>query len=169
MTAPLKHMLLLGLCAAQPIFALANTNAAAACTECEPWAVAAWQCPQHGGHGKIDPEELRKKQEAFIIKEAGLTPSEAAFFFPSFRELKHKQRAIRKAIRSSYQRIRKERLAEKDCDKLLQEIKRLEKANTEVEITYYDNWRKKLSASKIIKILDADRRFSKQVFDRHVQ
>lgn len=128
------------------------------------------QPPRRNNHGnRIDPEELRKKQEAYITKEAGLTSGEAAFFFPLFRELKQKQRAIRKSIRSNYLRVWKEKLSEKECDKTLLKIEQLEKQDTGMEIAYYAKWRKKLSSSKIIRILEADRRFSKQVFNRHVQ
>jgi len=122
-----------------------------------------------GRRGRIDPKELRRRQEAFIIKEAGLTPAEAAYFFPSFRELKQKQRAIRRAIRQSFRRVKRERLSEKECDKLLKEIESLARKDTHLELTYHARWRKKLSASKIILILAADRRFSKQVFDGHVK
>lgn len=120
-------------------------------------------------HGRIDPKDLRRRQEAFIVKEAGLTSDEAAFFFPLFRELKQKQRTIRRAIRQKLKSVQEGRPTEKDCDGILKEIEALERRNTELELSYYAKWRKKIASSKILRILAADRRFSKQVFDGHVK
>ncbi len=113
--------------------------------------------------------ELRKKQEAFITQNASLTQAEADFFFPLFHELKQKQREIRHRIHRISKDMEQGTHTEKQCDKYLEEIGKLHKQSTELEISYHKKWRKKLSASKIIKILSADRRFSKQVFDRKIK
>lgn len=163
-------VLMLGACTSLPAVPFVS-DGSRACGVAPSPAQAEWRQTPHRNcrGGRIDPEELRKQQEAYITREAGLTPGEAAFFFPSFRELKQKQRAIRKAIRAYGKRTREGKLSEKECDKALQKIQQLEKQNTDIEVKYYANWRKILPASKIIKILDADRRFSKQVFNRRIR
>ena len=40
----------------------------------------------------ISKEAFRKKQKDFIIREAGLTPKEANFFFPLYFELQDKKK-----------------------------------------------------------------------------
>lgn len=118
---------------------------------------------------RMNWQELRKKQEAFITQNASLTEAEADFFFPLFHELKQKQREIRRRIHRISKEMEQGTHTEKQCDKYLEEIGKLHKQSTELEISYHKKWRKKLSASKIIKILSADRRFSKQVFDRKIK
>ena len=118
---------------------------------------------------RMDWQELRRKQEAFITQHAGLTQAEANFFFPLFHELKQKQREIRRSMHRIYRGMESGTLTEKQCDEYLLQIGKLQKQSTELEITYYKKWKKKLSASKIIKVLSADRRFSKQVFEGKVK
>ena len=43
---------------------------------------------------KFSPEKFQAEMEQFIAKEAGLTADESAEFFPLFREMQQKQRAV---------------------------------------------------------------------------
>ena len=43
---------------------------------------------------KFSPEKYQADMEQYIAKEAGLTPQEASAFFPLFREMQQKQRAL---------------------------------------------------------------------------
>lgn len=126
------------------------------------------QKPRKPGQ-RMDWQELRRKQEAFITQDAGLTQAEANFFFPLFHELKQKQREIRRSMHRIYKGMESGTLTEKQCDDYLLQIGKLQKQSTELEIAYYKKWKKKLSASKIIKVLSADRRFSKQVFEGKIK
>lgn len=118
---------------------------------------------------RISPEELRKRQEAFISSQAKLTQAEAAYFFPLFRELRKKQRSVRHTIRKNLRRVQEERLSEKECDRLLQQNAKLERQHVDLELSYYNLWRKKLTATKIMNILAADRQFSRKVFEHKVR
>ncbi len=118
---------------------------------------------------RMDWQELKRKQEAFITQHAGLSQTEASFFFPLFHELKQKQRAIRRSMHKISKEMEQGTHTEKQCDEYLEQIGKLRRQSTDLEITYYKKWRKKLCASKIIKILSADRKFSKQVFDGKVK
>lgn len=118
---------------------------------------------------RMDWQELRRKQEAFITQSAGLTQAEAAFFFPLFHELKQKQREIRRSMHRISKEMEQGTHTEKQCDEYLEQIGKLRRQSTDLEISYYKKWRKKLSASKIIKILAADRKFSMQVFEGKIK
>lgn len=117
---------------------------------------------------KIDPEEFHKKLEAFITSEARLTEAEARAFFPMFYELKKQQRVYHTKIAQASRRVRKENLSEKECEKILTSIRKWKKQAMELELSYYDKWRKVLPASKIVKVLEADRFFGRKMFNNMV-
>ena len=48
---------------------------------------------------KFSPEKFQAEMEQFITNEAGLTAEEAAKFFPLYREMLQKQRAIFEKVR----------------------------------------------------------------------
>ena len=50
--------------------------------------------PQNTTPQKFSPEKFQAEMEQFITKEAGLTADEAAKFFPIYREMQQKQRAV---------------------------------------------------------------------------
>lgn len=126
------------------------------------------QTPRKPRH-RMDWKELRRKQEAFITQNAELTQAEANFFFPLFHELKQKQRELRHSMRRISKEMEQGTHTEKQCDEYLEQVGKMRRQSTDLEIAYYKKWRKKLSASKIIKILAADRKFSKQVFDGKIK
>ena len=104
---------------------------------------------------RIDPEEFHKKLEAFITREARLTEAEVRAFFPMFYELRKQQRVYHTKIAQASRRVRRENLSGK-------------KQAMELELSYYDKWRKVLPASKIVKVLEADRFFGRKMFNNMV-
>ncbi len=117
---------------------------------------------------RIDPEEFHKKLEAFITREARLTEAEARAFFPMFYELRKQQRVYHTKIAQASRRVRRENLSEKECEKTLTSIRKWKKQAMELELSYYDKWRKVLPASKIVKVLEADRFFGRKMFNNMV-
>lgn len=117
---------------------------------------------------KFDPEEFHKKLEAFITCEARLTEAEARAFFPMFYELKKQQRVYHTKIAQASRRVRKENLSEKECEKILMSVRKWKKQVMELELSYYEKWGKVLPASKIIKVLEADRFFGRKMFNNMV-
>ena len=109
---------------------------------------------------KFSPEKFEADMEAFITTEAALTTQEAAHFFPLFREMHQKQRAV-------YDRMRqagKEKPANdksaseviKECDKLAIEAKQIEQQ-------YHNKMLKELSPVKVYQAIKAENRFHRQM------
>lgn len=115
---------------------------------------------------KVNREEFKKKLQAFITEKANLTAEEAGVIFPSFFELRGKQHDLHKKRERSISKIRKEKLSEADCERILRFALQLEKQSAEMEIRYVRQWKSKLPASVILRVLEADRQFSRQTFMR---
>lgn len=111
----------------------------------------------------FSPKEFMKKQEAFIIKEAGLSPAEAGFLFPLFNELKQKQRETNDKIRNLSKQGRNKNLQEHQYRSILKQIDQLEQTKVNLEQTYHEKWRKQLSNKKILSVIDADHRFDRRM------
>ncbi|MEG1579808.1 MAG: hypothetical protein RR386_00920 [Bacteroidaceae bacterium] len=118
----------------------------------------------------FSPEEFMKRQEAFIIKEAGLTPTEAQFLFPLFHQSKQKQREISRQIQSLVKKGKEKDLTENEYLSILRTIDKLQMNKLKIEQSYHEKYRKMLSNKKILAIVSAnarfDRRMLKQMF-RH--
>ena len=54
---------------------------------------------QNGQQQRFSPEKYQADLEQYITKEACLTPKEASAFFPLFREMQKKQRALYNKMR----------------------------------------------------------------------
>ena len=110
--------------------------------------------------GKFDPEKYQRDLEAFITKEARLTPQEAQAFFPVFRELQAKQRAI-------YMKQRKPDKPAVFDNKLAMEAIRYHDMQ-EIEIKklqqqYHNRFLKILPATKVLICIHAEERFNRNM------
>ena len=111
---------------------------------------------QGQGQGQVqrfDPAKFDAEQQQFITKAANLTEQEAARFFPLFREMQKKQRAI-------YERQRKlgfnKPADEKGC---AQSIREHDQIDLELKQTYHNKFLRVIPASKLYDVLQAEDRF----------
>lgn len=119
---------------------------------------------QRGGGG-FNPTEFRQKVRDFITHEARLTTQEANIVFPIFFEIKDQQRDLHHKIDKACKRISTEHLSERDCEKILSEIKRLQRQMADLDATLIDRLRARgLAASKILAIKAADEKFRRTTF-----
>ena len=72
---------------------------------------------QNGQQQRFSPEKYQADLEQYITKEACLTPQEAAAFFPLFREMQKKQRALYNKMRDD---VRIKPADEDACKKMIQ-------------------------------------------------
>lgn len=115
------------------------------------------------GHHKFDPVAFQRDLEQFITSEAGLLPSEAAAFFPVYREMREKQFAY-------FGEDRRLRHVDTSDDKACAEAIRKRDAN-DVNIKllqqeYHQRFLKILPASKVYLILRAEDKFHRQAFGK---
>ena len=110
---------------------------------------------------KFSPEKFQAEMEQFITKEAGLTAEEAAKFFPLFREMQQKQRAI-------FEKVRKEGFTkpvdDATCRKLVERRDACELEQKKIQQTYHQKFFSVISPSKVFDVLIAEERFHRRAF-----
>lgn len=115
---------------------------------------------------KFDPQQFEKQLHQYIATEAGLTPGEAAAFFPLFDEMQRKQRLLFDKMRiymhtnTDDNRASLKAIQAMDNNDL--EIKKLQKE-------YHQKFCKVLPAGKVLQILKADDKFHRKAFMRMVR
>ena len=110
---------------------------------------------------KFSPEKFQAEMEQFITKEAGLTAEEAAKFFPLYREMQQKQRAI-------FEKVRKEGFSkpvdDATCRKLVERRDACELEQKKIQQTYHQKFFSVISPSKVFDVLIAEERFHRRAF-----
>lgn len=112
---------------------------------------------------RFDPNRFEADLEQFITTDAGLNPYQASKFFPLYREMQKKQRALFNKMRY-YQHVdfRDNKASEKaikECDFIDLEIKGLQQE-------YHKKFCKVLPAGLVLKIIKADEKFHRQAFQK---
>lgn len=112
---------------------------------------------------KFDPERFQAELEQFITTQAALTPSEAAAFFPVYREMRKKQFAY-------MSETRRMRFIDTNDDKAcVDAIKNRDKNEIEMkklQRDYHMRFLKILPATKVLRILKAEDDFHRRLFKR---
>ena len=110
---------------------------------------------------KFSPEKFQADMEAFITKEACLTPQEAAAFFPLYREMQKKQRVL-------YSQMQAEGMikpaSEEACKKLIQKRDQVELELKAIQQTYHNKFFGVIPASKVWDVIKAEDRFHRGMF-----
>ena len=110
---------------------------------------------------KFSPEKFQAELEQFITKEAGLTSDEAAKFFPLYREMQQKQRAVFAKMREEG---RVKPTDDASCKKLVQKRDEVELEQKKIQQTYHNKFFTVLSASKVFDVIRAEDRFHRRAF-----
>lgn len=109
---------------------------------------------------KFSPEKFQADLEQFITKEACLTPQEAAKFFPIYKEMQTKQRAV-------FERQRQlgwgKPADEKGCEKAIRQRDEYDLELKRIQQTYHNKFLSVVSASKLYDVLKAEDRFHRQM------
>lgn len=110
---------------------------------------------------KFSPEKFQSDMEQFITREACLTPEQAAQFFPLFREMQKKQRAV-------YERMKKEcsikPTEEAECKRVVQQRDVYELELKSIRQTYHNKFFSVLPPSKVYDVVKAEDRFHRRAF-----
>ena len=107
----------------------------------------------------FSPEKFQAELEQFITKEACLTPQEAAAFFPVYKEMQKKQRAIFDRQR---QQGRVKPTDEQGCAKAIRQRDENELELKRIQQTYHNKMLSVLTSSKLYDVLNAEDRFHRQ-------
>lgn len=135
--------LLIVLLAASPIMAAAN--------------------PCNDGPRRFSPEEYMQQCDAFITREANLTPTEAQRFFAVYHQMKDEQRKLHKELFDCYRATLKGELSDKDAVDILNKSNAIQKKQIDIEESYQKKFLKIIPATKLLKVKIAEKRFERQM------
>lgn len=122
------------------------------------------QDPHRRHKSGFDPEAYFRKMEAYITEQAGLTAAEERAFFPLFREAKRQQRELSRKIKKQMRRLSQENPNEATCNRILAEVQNLHLQEAQLQNAALREWRKVLSAKKVLKVLKAENEFGRKTF-----
>ena len=115
------------------------------------------------GPMKFSPEKFKADLQEFIVKEAKLTPQEAAKFLPLFGEMHDKQRAIYARQRELRKTRPTDEAAYKDA------IKKADQMDLELKTlqqTYHNKFLNVLPASKVFEVIRAEDLFHREMWKK---
>ena len=117
------------------------------------------------GMKHFDPAKFQADLEQFITVEACLTPSEAAAFFPLYREMTRKQRAL-------YEQMREDRRVNPDSEEAakqaISEHDRIEIEIKQLQANYHARFIGIITARKLYKVIKAEGKFHRMAMKRAV-
>lgn len=118
---------------------------------------------------KADFEEFKAKRVEYISKEMGLTQTESQAFWPLCNELQEKKFELNRSMRGELRAIHKDlkagkTVSEADYDKVINLNFDTKIKEAELEKTYYEKFRKILSADKVFKYQRAEQKFARKMF-----
>lgn len=112
---------------------------------------------------RFSPERFEAELEQFIATEAGLSPQEAAVFFPLYKEMQGKQRML-------FNKMRRYRHIDTRDDKAsLEAIKARDELDVQIKKLlqqYHLKFCKVLPAGTVLRIIRAEEKFHRQAFKR---
>lgn len=123
-------------------------------------------CRQHKEKDRRELDDFKRDLQAFIIREAGLTEKEARDFFPVYFEMKEKQRNLEHQRGRAIRQAAEGNMNERDCQRVLNEVTASDKKSQRIEAQYMERLKKIVGARKLIKVIDADRRFGRKVWKK---
>ena len=115
---------------------------------------------QRPAQQKFSPERFQAELEQYITKQACLSQKEAAKFFPIYKELQAKQRAIFDRQR---QLDKVKPADEKGCETAIRQRDEYDLELKRIQQTYHNKFLGVLSASKLYDVLKAENSFHRQM------
>ena len=111
---------------------------------------------------KFNPQQFQRDQETFIIKEAKLTPQEATAFFPLFRELQNKQRALF----SQQRKLERQKPSnDKDAAKIITAMDEIEMETAKLRALYHKKFCKAIAPMKVKACIKAEEKFKHKMME----
>ena len=111
--------------------------------------------------GKFDFNKIKVEAHSFMTKEAGLSAQEAARFFPVYDEMRDKQRGYFDKLRAIHS---SKPSSEREAREAIEKADGYEIQLKQIEQRYHKEMLKVLPATKLLRVLEAERRFHRQTF-----
>ena len=120
---------------------------------------------QKGSH-RFSPEEFVQKCDCYITDYAKLTPQEAQKFLPLYHAMKDAQRKLMHEKGSLLHNAIKDDKGEKNSQKTLDKLNALDRQVLDIETEYQKKMLKVISASKLLRVKDAEKKFERRVLHK---
>ena len=116
---------------------------------------------QHRKRPPFNPAKFEADLEQFITVNACLSPSQAASFFPVYRQMKKKQRALFDEMRRLRMTNPKDNEA---CEEAIRKQDELDIQIKQLQQEYHGRFLMMLPANKVLSIIKAEEKFHRQIF-----
>lgn len=118
---------------------------------------------QHKKRPPFDPAKFEADLEQFITVNACLSPSQAASFFPVYRQMMKKQRALFDEMRRLRMINPKDNEA---CEEAIRKQDELDIQIKQLQQEYHGRFLMMLPANKVLSIIKAEEKFHRQIFKK---
>ena len=118
---------------------------------------------QHRKHPPFNPAKFEADLEQFITVNACLSPSQAASFFPVYRQMMKKQRALFDEMRRLRMINPKDNEA---CEEAIRKQDELDIQIKQLQQEYHGRFLTMLPANKVLSIIKAEEKFHRQIFKK---
>lgn len=109
---------------------------------------------------QFSPEKFEQQMQEYMTKEAKLSEQEAAKFFPVYKEMHDKQRAL---FARQRELANVKPCDEEGCLKVIKESDEIDLELKRIQQTYHQRFIKLLSASKVYDIMKAEQHFHRSL------
>lgn len=116
---------------------------------------------QHKKRPPFNPAKFEADLEQFITVNACLSPSQAASFFPVYRQMMKKQRALFDEMRRLRMINPKDNEA---CEEAIRKQDELDIQIKQLQQEYHGRFLMMLPANKVLAIIKAEEKFHRQIF-----
>lgn len=116
---------------------------------------------QHKKRPPFNPAKFEADLEQFITVKACLSPSQAASFFPVYRQMMKKQRALFDEMRRLRMINPKDNEA---CEEAIRKQDELDIQIKQLQQEYHGRFLMMLPANKVLAIIKAEEKFHRQIF-----
>ena len=116
---------------------------------------------QHRKRPPFNPAKFEADLEQFITVNACLSPSQAASFFPVYRQMMKKQRALFDEMRRLRMTNPKNNEA---CEEAIRKQDELDIQIKQLQQEYHGRFLMMLPANKVLSIIKAEEKFHRQIF-----
>lgn len=118
---------------------------------------------QHRKRPPFNPAKFEADLEQFITVNACLSPSQAASFFPVYRKMMKKQRALFDEMRRLRMINPKDNEA---CEEAIRKQDELDIQIKQLQQEYHGRFLMMLPANKVLSIIKAEEKFHRQIFKK---
>lgn len=118
---------------------------------------------QHRKRPPFNPAKFEADLEQFITVNASLSPSQAASFFPVYRQMMKKQRALFDEMRRLRMINPKDNEA---CEEAIRKQDELDIQIKQLQQEYHGRFLMMLPANKVLSIIKAEEKFHRQIFKK---